>query len=158
MCSNPEANTRFLYFLAASLRAVHRHGGLMRASVASAANDHRFFPPLPTSSPLSLLIPLVACSLFLYYYFFILFSVSLRPEKKNQKFFLGCTLVDRSITIASPRREKLALLSLKSMQPHSAFCLMQLNPAVLVRVCSLGRCKALSLLLFFLTELFYNVL
>jgi glutamine synthetase len=38
---NPAKNTQFLLFLVATLRAVHRHGGLLRSSVATAANDHR---------------------------------------------------------------------------------------------------------------------
>jgi len=37
----PHDNAQFLVFCAAVIRAVHRHGGLLRASVASAANDHR---------------------------------------------------------------------------------------------------------------------
>ncbi|MBD5640969.1 MAG: glutamine synthetase type III [Desulfovibrio sp.] len=37
----PHSNTRFLVFCAAMIRAVHKYGGLLRASVASAANDHR---------------------------------------------------------------------------------------------------------------------
>ncbi len=37
----PEQNLSFLYFLAATLKAIHRHGGLFRASIASAGNDHR---------------------------------------------------------------------------------------------------------------------
>ncbi len=37
----PEQNVQFLYFLSAVLRAVHRHGGLLRAAIASAGNDHR---------------------------------------------------------------------------------------------------------------------
>ena len=37
----PHANAQFLVFCAAVIRAVHRHGGLLRAVVASAANDHR---------------------------------------------------------------------------------------------------------------------
>jgi glutamine synthetase len=38
---NPEQNVRFLYFLTACIKAVHEHGGLIRASVASAGNDFR---------------------------------------------------------------------------------------------------------------------
>ena len=37
----PEENLQFLYFLSATLKAIHTHGGLMRACIASAGNDHR---------------------------------------------------------------------------------------------------------------------
>ncbi|PRY10261.1 glutamine synthetase III [Kineococcus rhizosphaerae] len=37
----PHENAQFLVFCAAIIRAVHRYGGLLRASVASASNDHR---------------------------------------------------------------------------------------------------------------------
>jgi glutamine synthetase len=37
----PHQNVRFVVFLLATLRALHQHGGLLRASVASAGNDHR---------------------------------------------------------------------------------------------------------------------
>ena len=37
----PHDNAQFLVFCAAVIRAVHRYGGLLRASVASAGNDHR---------------------------------------------------------------------------------------------------------------------
>jgi glutamine synthetase len=37
----PAENTQFLFFLAATLKAIHRHGGLLRASIAFAGNDHR---------------------------------------------------------------------------------------------------------------------
>jgi glutamine synthetase len=37
----PHENMQFLVFCAAVIRAVHRHGGLLRAMVASASNDHR---------------------------------------------------------------------------------------------------------------------
>lgn len=37
----PHANAQFLVFCAAVIRAVHRWGGLLRAVVASASNDHR---------------------------------------------------------------------------------------------------------------------
>ena len=37
----PHDNAQFLVFCAAVIRAVHLHGGLLRASVASAGNDHR---------------------------------------------------------------------------------------------------------------------
>jgi glutamine synthetase len=37
----PHDNAQFLVFCAAVIRAVHRYGGLLRASVASASNDHR---------------------------------------------------------------------------------------------------------------------
>ncbi|MBD5626339.1 MAG: glutamine synthetase type III [Desulfovibrio sp.] len=37
----PHANAKFLVFCAAMIRAVHKFGGLLRATVASASNDHR---------------------------------------------------------------------------------------------------------------------
>ncbi|GAA4679024.1 glutamine synthetase III [Nocardioides nanhaiensis] len=37
----PHDNAQFLVFCAAVIRMVHLHGGLLRASVASASNDHR---------------------------------------------------------------------------------------------------------------------
>jgi glutamine synthetase len=37
----PHANAQFLVFCAAVVRSVHKYGGLLRASVASASNDHR---------------------------------------------------------------------------------------------------------------------
>lgn len=37
----PHQNLRFLVFLAAILRAVHRHSGLLRAGIASSGNEHR---------------------------------------------------------------------------------------------------------------------
>ena len=37
----PHDNAQFLVFCAAVIRAVHRYGGLLRSSVASASNDHR---------------------------------------------------------------------------------------------------------------------
>ncbi|MFC4947383.1 glutamine synthetase III [Pseudonocardia sp. GCM10023141] len=37
----PHENAQFLVFCAAVIRAVHRNAGLLRASVASATNDHR---------------------------------------------------------------------------------------------------------------------
>jgi len=37
----PEENLQFLYFLSATLKAIHTHGGLLRASIAFAGNDHR---------------------------------------------------------------------------------------------------------------------
>jgi glutamine synthetase len=37
----PHQNVRFLLFLAAVLKAVHKHSGLLRASVASSGNEHR---------------------------------------------------------------------------------------------------------------------
>ncbi|KAF9900383.1 hypothetical protein EC991_007439 [Linnemannia zychae] len=37
----PETNYRFLLFLLATLDAVQRHGGLLRAGIASASNEHR---------------------------------------------------------------------------------------------------------------------
>ncbi|MDA1194140.1 MAG: glutamine synthetase III [Planctomycetota bacterium] len=39
--ATPNENVEFLYFLAAALQAVHKRGDLLRASVASAGNDHR---------------------------------------------------------------------------------------------------------------------
>ncbi|CAO3652551.1 unnamed protein product [Cunninghamella echinulata] len=39
--STPETNLRFLVFLVATLKAVHDHGDLLRAGIASASNDHR---------------------------------------------------------------------------------------------------------------------
>ncbi len=38
---NPHDNAQFLVFCAAVIRSVHLYGGLLRASVASAGNDHR---------------------------------------------------------------------------------------------------------------------
>jgi glutamine synthetase len=38
---NPHDNAQFLVFCAAVIRAVHKYAGLLRASVASASNDHR---------------------------------------------------------------------------------------------------------------------
>jgi glutamine synthetase len=38
---NPHDNAQFLVFCAAVIRGVHKFGGLLRASVASATNDHR---------------------------------------------------------------------------------------------------------------------
>jgi len=38
---NPHDNAQFLVFCAAVIRAVHRWGGLLRAFVATASNDHR---------------------------------------------------------------------------------------------------------------------
>lgn len=38
---NPHQNMQFLFFFAATLKAVHEHQGLLRASIASAGNDHR---------------------------------------------------------------------------------------------------------------------
>ncbi len=37
----PHANAKFLVFCCALIRAVHKYGGLLRATVASASNDHR---------------------------------------------------------------------------------------------------------------------
>jgi glutamine synthetase len=37
----PHSNAQFLIFCAAVIRAVHLHSGLLRATVASASNDHR---------------------------------------------------------------------------------------------------------------------
>ncbi len=38
---NPDQNIEFLFFLAGALRAVHTRAPLLRASIASAGNDHR---------------------------------------------------------------------------------------------------------------------
>jgi glutamine synthetase len=38
---SPEENLQFLYFLSSVLLGVFRHGAVLRASVASASNDHR---------------------------------------------------------------------------------------------------------------------
>ncbi|MDB4907941.1 MAG: Glutamine synthetase type protein, partial [Gemmatimonadetes bacterium] len=37
----PHQNVRFLLFLAAVLKGVHKHAGLLRAAIASAGNEHR---------------------------------------------------------------------------------------------------------------------
>lgn len=37
----PETNYRFLLVLVAILNAVHKHGGLLRCSIASSSNEHR---------------------------------------------------------------------------------------------------------------------
>ncbi|MCR9204510.1 MAG: glutamine synthetase III [Halobacteriovoraceae bacterium] len=37
----PEKNPRFLTMVAATVEALNRHGGILRASIASAGNDHR---------------------------------------------------------------------------------------------------------------------
>jgi glutamine synthetase len=37
----PHENAQFLVFCGAVIRAVHKHGALLRAAIASAANDHR---------------------------------------------------------------------------------------------------------------------
>ncbi len=39
--NTPQRNLRFLLFLTAVLKGVHDHGGLLRAGIASAGNDHR---------------------------------------------------------------------------------------------------------------------
>ncbi|RKO97791.1 hypothetical protein CXG81DRAFT_11328 [Caulochytrium protostelioides] len=39
--AHPEENMRFVLVLVATLDAVHRHGGLLRAAIASAGNEHR---------------------------------------------------------------------------------------------------------------------
>ncbi len=39
--STPEENLQFLVFLVSTLRAVYKHGDLLRMSIASAGNDHR---------------------------------------------------------------------------------------------------------------------
>ena len=39
--STPHENAQFLVFCAAVIRAVHKYGGVLRAVIASAANDHR---------------------------------------------------------------------------------------------------------------------
>ena len=38
---NPAQNAQFLTFCAAVIRSIHLHGGLFRAAIASASNDHR---------------------------------------------------------------------------------------------------------------------
>ena len=37
----PHQNIRFLVFLAAVLKGVHKHAGLLRAGIASSGNEHR---------------------------------------------------------------------------------------------------------------------
>src|ERR671925_2038673 len=37
----PHQNLRFLVFLAAVLRGVHKHSGLLRAGIATSGNEHR---------------------------------------------------------------------------------------------------------------------
>src|SRR5581483_768044 len=37
----PHQNLRFLVFLAAVLKAVHKHAGLLRAGIATSGNEHR---------------------------------------------------------------------------------------------------------------------
>jgi glutamine synthetase len=37
----PHENAQFLVFCAATMRAVHKHGALLRAAIATASNDHR---------------------------------------------------------------------------------------------------------------------
>ncbi|MGE0616332.1 MAG: glutamine synthetase III [Bacteriovoracia bacterium] len=37
----PQANLRFLTFLCATIKGVHKHGGLLRSGIASSGNDHR---------------------------------------------------------------------------------------------------------------------
>ena len=39
--STPHQNIRFLVFLAAVLKAVHKHAGLLRAGIATSGNEHR---------------------------------------------------------------------------------------------------------------------
>lgn len=39
--ATPHANAKFLVFCACMIRAVHKYGNLLRATVASASNDHR---------------------------------------------------------------------------------------------------------------------
>ena len=39
--STPHENAQFLVFCSAVIRAVHKYGGVLRAAIASAANDHR---------------------------------------------------------------------------------------------------------------------
>ena len=39
--ATPHANAKFLVFCSAMIRAVHKFGGLLRATVAGASNDHR---------------------------------------------------------------------------------------------------------------------
>jgi glutamine synthetase len=37
----PHQNIRFIVFLAAVLRAVHKHAGLLRAGIGTSGNEHR---------------------------------------------------------------------------------------------------------------------
>src|SRR5256885_11514101 len=37
----PHQNIRFLVFLAAVLKAVHKHAGLLRAGIGTSGNEHR---------------------------------------------------------------------------------------------------------------------
>jgi glutamine synthetase len=39
--TTPHENLRFLLFLAATMKGVHKHAGLLRAGIASSGNDHR---------------------------------------------------------------------------------------------------------------------
>ncbi len=39
--ANPHENAQFMVFCAAAIRALHKFGGLLRATVATASNDHR---------------------------------------------------------------------------------------------------------------------
>lgn len=39
--TTPETNLRFLLFLVATLDGLYKHGGLLRAAIASASNEHR---------------------------------------------------------------------------------------------------------------------
>ena len=39
--NTPHQNLRFLMFLAAALKAVHKHAGLLRAGIATSGNEHR---------------------------------------------------------------------------------------------------------------------
>ncbi len=39
--NHPEENTRFLTICSAVIEAIYRHGGMIRAAIASAGNDHR---------------------------------------------------------------------------------------------------------------------
>ena len=39
--ANPHENAQFLVFCAAAIRALHKFGGMLRATVATASNDHR---------------------------------------------------------------------------------------------------------------------
>jgi glutamine synthetase len=49
----PHQNVRFLVFLAAVLKAVHQHAGLLRAGIATSGNEHRLganeAPPAPST-------------------------------------------------------------------------------------------------------------
>ena len=43
----PHQNIRFLVFLAAVLKGVHKHSGLLRAGIATSGNEHRLGAAVP---------------------------------------------------------------------------------------------------------------